>query len=71
MQKKSSEEILETMIKLLLAYIEELYEYKNEENTLFQYGERTAYTECLEWIQLWRYAEINGLDFDIEEKYPL
>ena len=69
MQKKSSEEVLEMMIHILLTYIEELSEYTEEEE--FLYGERLAYTECLEWIQTWRYAEVNGLDFDIEKKYPL
>ena len=71
MQKKSSEEILEMMIGLLLLYIDELFENKDAENEMFQYGERTAYTECLEWIQLWQYAEANGLDYNIEERYPL
>lgn len=71
MQKKNSEEILEKMIDLLLMYIEELLEYKNVAGQEFQYGERTAYTECLEMIQEWKYAEINGLDFNIEKEYPL
>ena len=71
MQKKNAEEILEMMIKVLLLYIDELFVCTDEGNEAFQYGERTAYTECLEWIQLWRYAEANGLDFNIEEKYPL
>lgn len=71
MQKKSAEEVLKTMTELLLSYLEELYEYKDEEGQQFQYGERVAYTECLECIQEWEYAELNGLDFDIEEKYPL
>ena len=71
MEKRSAEEVLEMMIELLLIYIDELFEYKDVAGEQFQYGERTAYTECLEWIQLWKYAAINGLDFDIEEKYPL
>ena len=71
MKKKSAEELLEMMIELLLVYIEELFEYKDVEGQQFQYGERLAYTECLEWIQEWKYAEINGLDFDIEKRYPL
>lgn len=71
MEKKSSEEILERMIATLLVYIEELFEYKNKKGQQFQYGERVAYTECLEWLQAWKYAEHNGLDFDIEERYPL
>ena len=40
--------------KLLLSYIDELYEYKDIEKAQFEYGERTAYTECLEWIQEWK-----------------
>ena len=71
MQKKDAEELLEMMIELLLLYIDELFACKGEGDEMFQYGERTAFTECLEWIQLWRYAEVNGLDFNIEEKYPL
>lgn len=71
MGTKSAEEVLEMMIRTLLVYIEELFEYKDTKDQQFQYGERSAYTECLEWIQSWRYAKINGLDFDIEQKYPL
>ena len=71
MQKRSSEEVLEMMIEWLLLYLEKLFEYKDVEGQQFQYGERTAYTECLEWIQEWKYAETNGLDFDIEKRYPL
>ena len=71
MQKRSAEEVLEIMIDLLLLYIDELFEYKDIEGQQFQYGERLAYTECLEWIQEWKYAEINGLDFDVEKRYPL
>ena len=71
MKKKSAEEVLEMMIELLLIYVEELFEYKDIEGQQFQYGERLAYTECLEWIQMWKYAPINGLDFDIEKRFPL
>jgi hypothetical protein len=71
MYERSSEEVLERMIEILLNYIEELFDYKDEEGQQFQYGERLAYTECLEWIQEWKYAKINGLDFDIEKRYPL
>lgn len=71
MYERSAEEVLEMMIELLLQYLEELFPYKNREGDLFQYGERTAYTECLEWIQQWKYARYNGLTFDIEKIYPL
>jgi hypothetical protein len=71
MNERNSEEVLEMMIQILLVYIEELFDYKDVEGQQFQYGERLAYTECLGWIQSWKYAKINGLDFDIEKRYPL
>lgn len=71
MYERSAEEVLEMMIEILLGYLEELFEFKDEAGQQFEYGERLAYTECLEWIQKWKYAQINGLDFDIEKKYPL
>lgn len=71
MKKRSAKEVLESVIELLLKYISELFEYKDSETYQFQYGERTAYTECLEYIRQWEYAEACGLDFDIEEKYTL
>ncbi len=37
----------------------------------FTYGERTAYVECLEWIKRWRHAEQNGLNYDVEKRFPL
>ena len=71
MNGRNAEEVLEMMIEMLLIYIEELFDCKDEEGQQFEYGERLAYTECLEWIQKWKYSRINGLDFDIEERYPL
>lgn len=71
MQKRSAEEVLEMMIERLLLYLEELCEYKNAAEQQFEYGERTAYTECLEWIQQWKDAERKGLNFNIEKVYPL
>lgn len=70
-EKKSSDDLLKAMIEMLLVYIAELFPYKDVEGEQFQYGERVAYTECLEWLQTWEYAEINKLDFDIEQRYPL
>lgn len=66
-----AEKILMTLINLLLNYLEDLKDYKNIETEQFQYGEKVAYTECLEYLQLWEGAAANGLDFNIEEKYPL
>lgn len=72
MEDKSAEEILKYMIKLFLYYLDDLSEVTEEEyNYQFCYGEKTAYVECLEIIQLWEHAKENGLDFDIESIYPL
>ena len=66
-----AKEILSYMIDTLLVYLEELAEITNADNIQFAYGEMTAYTECLEMIQLWEEAKAHGLNFDIEAKYPL
>lgn len=71
MQKRSAEEVLGFMIKRLLEYIEELKEYQDEEGKQFEYGERVAYTECIEWIENWEKSKERGLNFNIEEKYPI
>jgi len=63
----NSEQVLEYMIDLLLDYVDELLEGKGD----FCYGERTAYTECLEIMQHWDKAKFKGLNFGIEKKYPL
>lgn len=56
---------------LLFFYLDDLKEVTDRQDTLFAYGEKTAYTECLEVLQLWENADRYGLDFDIEKKYPL
>ncbi len=72
MQKMSGEQVLIRLIDLLVSYVEELY-YRTKESGDIEFfeGERTAYTECLEIIQFWDGAEENGLDWEIEEKFPL
>jgi len=67
----TAEEILQNLIELLLEYLEELKNFKEEDGQLFCYGERVACTECLEVIQELDKAKLFGLDFDIEQKYPL
>ena len=57
MRKKSAEEVLELLMRHLIVGIEELFDYKNIEGEEFQYGERVAYTECLECLQQWTNAE--------------
>ena len=66
-----AKEVLEYMARILLEYLEELKDTKPNDSDCFGYGERTAYTECLEMIQLWKNAKQVGLDFEIEKKFPL
>lgn len=71
MKKMKAEEVLNVMIQHLLVYLNELADCTSGSEEEFAYGEKTAYTECLEWIQFWEKAESCGLDFDIETRYPL
>lgn len=64
-------EVLEYMATTLLDYLEELKDVQSDDKNNFCYGERIAYTECLEIIQYWEKANQIGLDFDIEKRYPL
>lgn len=68
MQKQSATQILKDMIALLTEYLTEL---SNSASTDFIYGEQTAYVECLELLAHWEHAEENGLDFDVEKRFPL
>lgn len=71
MNKMSAAETLKYLIELFTYYLENLYEDNNSECKQFISGEKTAYVECLEIIQYWEHAKINGLDFDIEARFPL
>ena len=59
------------LIELLLLYLDELKEIKDGSASPFAYGEKTAYTECLEVLQQWDGANRNGLDFDIKKSPAL
>ena len=59
------------LIDLLTDNLDELNFATGEDADQFAYGEKTAYAECLEVIQLWSESEKNGLDYAIEKKYPL
>ena len=66
---RSAEGILKYLIDILEEDLEEL-------NTLevvddFSNGEKHACVECLEVIREWEKAEDYGLDYDIEERFPL
>lgn len=69
--RMNEDDALQQITDRLIANIEELFEFKDELETQFQYGERVAYTECLEWIQKFGKAKNLGLDFDIEKRFPL
>lgn len=57
---------------MLFERLKELQEIKSDDENQFAYGEKTAYAECLEWIQaVWDEANKNGLNFDIEKVFPL
>ena len=69
--KKSSDQLLSDLIDLLIYYLTELSDVFDEPTTQFVYGEKTAYVECLEFIANWDQAEENGLNFEVEERFPL
>ena len=72
MQKKNANEILIYIIQLFTTYLHELSEVLEEEpDNQFAYGEKTAYTECLEILSLWEYAKDNGLKENLEMLFPL
>lgn len=60
----------------VLTYLIELLEYSlNELNGFaadaFSLGEKYAYVECLEIIQKWSKAREKGLDYEIEDRFPI
>ena len=71
-EQRKDKEALYDIKRKLIERLEELQKIDSENENQFAYGEKTAYVECLEWIQEeWEEAKKNGLDFDIEELYPL
>lgn len=66
---KTSEEVLETLIDLCTLYLDELFKVPSKSD--FVHGEMTAFTECLENIQLWEKAESHKLDYEIANKYKI
>ncbi len=62
------EELLKYLVDLLTDYLEELKDCENE----FECGEKTAFVEVLEVIQLyWPKARFTDLNYDIEKRFPL
>ena len=62
---------LKKLTGIIIEYLEELAEYKDVASEQFEYGEKTAYVEVLEMFQEIGNAKELGIDFNIEEKFPL
>ncbi len=71
MKNFTAEETLTYLIELFIDYLEEIQEIDEYNKNQFVYGEKTAYIECLEIIQYWQHSKLNGLNFDIEKRFPL
>lgn len=71
MKKLNADELLHYIVALLLQYLSDLADTSDLPSQQFAYGEKTAYTECLEILSLWEYAAEAGIDFDIEQRFPL
>ena len=66
---ENAEETLKALTETILATLMELNEMEEDP---FISGEKHAYVECLEIIQdIWDQSRQNGLDFDIEDSFPL
>ncbi len=65
---KTAEEVLLYLKDLLENNLEELFQAKKTE---FILGEQVAYVECLEVVQRWKHAERVGLNYVIENRFPL
>lgn len=69
--KKTAEETLFFMIKILTAYLQELEHVHDTPHQQFAYGEKTAYVECLEWILQWEDAERYGAPQNVEHNFSI
>ncbi len=70
--KLNAEETLEYLIGVVKANLGELYGVLPVgSNSHFIHGEKTAYVECLEIVQLWDKSAVCGLDCVIEQDYPI
>ncbi len=67
----TADETLSYAINYLLLILQELSEITDCPSQAFDYGQKTAFTECLEILQLWTKARNGILNFDIEKRFPL
>ncbi|MBQ9113918.1 MAG: hypothetical protein IJY05_03240 [Clostridia bacterium] len=68
---KNAKETLIYMIDLLTHYLTELKDVQDTPTQQFLYGEKLAYTECLEILAHWKNAEKFGVPANIEKIFPL
>ena len=66
-----ADQLFKAIVVRLLAYLKDLKDCRDAKLTPFECGEKLAYTECLEMIQFYEKAKELGLDFNIEERFPL
>ncbi len=64
----TAKETLIYIIDVLTCYLEDL---KHLPKSDFIQGERIAYVETLEIIQMWKESKLHGLQDAVEDKYPL
>lgn len=70
--KLNAEETLEYLIGVVKENLGELYGVLPVgSNCHFIHGEKTAYVECLEIVQLWDKSSGYGLNGVIEKDYPI
>lgn len=70
--KLNADETLKYLIGVVKDRLEELYGVlPYGADARFIHGEKTAYVECLEIMQLWDHSAQHGLDGVIEEVYPI
>lgn len=71
MENARSENESDLIERWLESVIAELSEIKDEADGQFAYGEKVAYTECYEKLEIWKEAKKYGWEEDIEKKFPL
>ena len=67
----NAEKTLSYAINHLLTNLQELSDISDCPSQAFDFGQKTAFVECLEMLQFWTEAKDGILNFDIEEKFPL
>ena len=65
---RTAEGVLKALIESIEYTLEEL---NGTESDPFCLGQRYAYVECLEIIQQWEKAASAGLDYVVEDRFPL